>query len=1150
LPGAAIWQNDAQGQHLSATERAVYYPVSMVIPSAGNERALGYDLGSEPIRRAALEEAARTGLTTGTEPVTLVQDTGTQLGMLVFRPVYDDSQPRRLRGLVLAVLRMEALLQSANPDRMVLVSISCLHGDAAAEPLAASWDAGSPPTGEISVTIPVLAFGKSFDVTSHAGPDFQQTHPRQAGAIALLSGLALTAMIAALSHVTLRRRDDLERLVTERTSALTASEQSYRDQFARNAAVMLLVDPADGALLDANDAATCFYGYPREQLLTMRTSDFNLLPPDEDRQELSCVLLEHGRCAHSQHRLANGQVRDVEISASCIVTSSGTILHAIVTDNTERTQAEMALRRQSSLITSLLDSIPDIIFFKDTAGVYLGCNPPFAEFVGKSRQDIVGNTDIGLFGDEIGNSFRYHDKEMLAQGIPRHNEEWITYPDGRRILLDTLKTPYWGADGELIGILGVSRDITEHDLAKQERENATVRLELAAKAGGIGVWDFDLVNGVLVWDDQMFALYGTDRQHFSGAYEAWTAGVHPDDVLRSDAAIQAAIRGERDFDTEFRVVWPDGCIRNIRALAVVQRNETGKPLRMIGTNWDITAEKHTEVLLMDANEVLEEAVHTAELASRAKSEFLANMSHELRTPMNGVLGLNNLLLDTELTAEQRRYVTTVRSSGEALLALLNDILDYSKMEAGKLDLEVLDFDLRAMLDDFAALQSLSAHDKELEFICSAAPEVPTFVRGDPGRLRQILVNLAGNAIKFTRYGEVAVRAGLVSETDTDAVVRFSIRDTGIGIPTDKQGLLFRKFAQVDSTVSRKFGGTGLGLAISRQLAALMGGTIGIISPSPATDGGGTEFWFTVQLGKQAPAARLPVPSAAISGLRILVVDDNATSRGVLQSQLAAWGVVASEAIDGPTALSALSSALEAGTPFAGALLDLQMPGMNGEELALAIKADDTLKDVRLILMASLTHKVEARRLTEIGVGGFLAKPVRQSDLHDCVTSVLHGTDVPQAAQSPVARSSITRLRAATVRILLAEDNVVNQHVAQGMLKKLGLHADAVANGAEAVAALTMIPYDLVLMDCMMPEMDGYEATRQIRSLSSGVLNHDIPVIAMTANAMLGDRQRCLAAGMNDYVSKPVDAKALAAAIDRWLPPDSTCAASPVPSLSA
>lgn len=284
--------------------------------------------------------------------------------------------------------------------------------------------------------------------------------------------------------------------------------------------------------------------------------------------------------------------------------------------------------------------------------------------------------------------------------------------------------------------------------------------------------------------------------------------------------------------------------------------------------------------------------------------------------------------------------------------------------------------------------------------------------------------------------------------------------------------------------------------------------------------------------------------------RILVVDDNATSRGVLQSQLAAWGVVASEAIDGPTALSALSSALEAGTPFAGALLDLQMPGMNGEELALAIKADDTLKDVRLILMASLTHKVEARRLTEIGVGGFLAKPVRQSDLHDCVTSVLHGTDVPQAAQSPVARSSITRLRAATVRILLAEDNVVNQHVAQGMLKKLGLHADAVANGAEAVAALTMIPYDLVLMDCMMPEMDGYEATRQIRSLSSGVLNHDIPVIAMTANAMLGDRQRCLAAGMNDYVSKPVDAKALAAAIDRWLPPDSTCAASPVPSLSA
>ncbi len=1150
LSGTPIWQKGAQGQRLPATERELYYPVSMVSPLAGNGCAVGYDLGSEPLRRAAIEEAAHTGLVTGTEPLILVQDSGTESGMLVLRPVFADRPPQQLRGFVSAVLRMETLLQSAGPDATVLLSLACLHTDAAPKPLAVSWTAKSPPDGEDGVSIPVFAFGKSFAVTAYAGPDFQHAQPRQTGAFVFLAGLALTAMIAGLSHATLRRREDLERLVIERTSALTASEQSYRDQFARNAAVMLLVDAADGTLLAANDAALRFYGYPREHLLALRISDLNLTSQAVDRPALTFASAEEGSRTDVQQRLADGSVRDVEISSSCIVTSGGVILHAIITDNTERTLAEAALKRQSSLITSLLDSIPDLIFFKDTESVYLGCNPSFAAFVGKSRAEIVGSNDDDLFGHEIGDMFRHHDKEMLKQRLPRHNEEWITYPDGRRVLLDTLKTPYWDADGVLIGIIGVSRDITERDAARQDRENATLRLELATRAGGVGVWDLDLIENVLVWDDQMFALYGTERKDFPGAYEAWVACVHPDDMARSDAEIRMAISGERNFDTEFRVVCTDGSIRNVRAIAVVQRDETGKPVRMIGTSWDITAAKRSEALLLDANHYLEEAILAAELANRAKSEFLANMSHELRTPMNGVIGINNLLLDTELTDEQRRYATTVQTSGESLLMLLNDILDYSKMEAGKLDLETLDFDLRATLDDFAALQSLRAHEKGLEFICSAAAEVPSFVRGDPGRLRQILVNLAANAIKFTHQGEVAVRAALVSETDTETVVRFSIRDTGIGIPADKQHVLFRKFSQVDSTVTRKFGGTGLGLAISRQLAELMGGTIGLSSPLPASDGGGTEFWFTARLGKQAQAAAVAVPAADVRGLRFLVVDDNATSREVLLTQLTAWGLDADEAGDGPTALSALHAARKAGTPFAGALLDLQMPGMDGEELARAIKRDDTLGDIRLILMTPLAQKVEARRLAEIGVGACLTKPVRVSDLRDCLASLRHGADQSQSPLPAVSRPSVRTLREHTVRILIAEDNVVNQHVARGILKKLGLHADAVANGAEAIAALEMIPYDLVLMDCMMPEMDGYEATRQIRSQRSGVLNHDIPVIAMTANAMLGDRQLCLEAGMNDYVSKPVDAKALAAALDRWLPPDSSCAAPPVPSLSA
>jgi PAS domain S-box-containing protein len=847
-------------------------------------------------------------------------------------------------------------------------------------------------------------------------------------------------------------------------------------------------------------------------------------------------------------------------------------------DITERKRTEMALRESEAKYMDLYENAPDMYASVNAQTALIEeCNMTLANTLGHTKEEIIGRPVVEIYHPDCLEDVKNAFKLFLETGEIHDKELQLQREDGSKLDVSLNASSVRGENGRILH----SRSIL-HDTTERTRNNAinSVRWHLIQFAATHSLDELleETLNGAEELTDSCIGFYHfveddqetltlqnwstKTKSHFCKAkgkgrhYPIAQAGVWVDCVTEGKPVVH------NDYASlPHRKGMPSGHAEVIRELVVpVFRGNKIKAILGIGNKptdytekdvettslladlaWEVAERKRAEEELKKHRDYLEELVaertgeleaakEQAEAASVAKSEFLANMSHEIRTPLNGIMGILNLLQDTPVTSEQLDLLDTGKRSADGLLTVINDILDFSKIEAGKLDIEIIKFNLRNTIEEVVELPAMLARQKQLEFIFEIFADVPILLKGDPGRIRQIIINLCNNAVKFTSKGIIHFRVSMVHETDAMAILRFEVQDTGIGIAEDRLSTVFKSFRQSDGSTTRKYGGTGLGLTICKKLVALMGGQIGVKS----TLGKGSTFWFTIPLKKQSAWAE-PMQTAPenLRKKRILLVDDNPNNLEILKHHMEAWECECDTATSGKMALSLIQAVAEVDAPFDAVITDMIMSDMNGAELGRQIREDSRYKEAHLIMLTSTGLRGDAACLEKIGFNAYLTKPVSRSQLFNCLVTLFgdkySGNTKAHECQM-VTKHSLSDANFKNTRILVAEDNHINLKIALKMLEAFGLKADGVGNGKEALDALTRIKYDLVLMDLQMPEMDGFEASCKIRENQAGINSPHIPIIALTANAMKGDREKCLAAGMNDYITKPIEPQKLSAAI--------------------
>ncbi|MBV8649495.1 PAS domain S-box protein [Paludibacterium sp.] len=1108
------------------------FVIQYVEPVNGNEPAIGLDIASDANRMGAAREAILNNAPTLTKPITLVQASSqNHRGLLFMLPVYTPSAPlataderwRAAYGLVYAPLVVDEVLGALDMPREAM-SLTLEDVDTPDRPIQfyASPGADAPAFRGLSQRVTLTMYGRHWAVTLKARKtfiaDLDLADPRRIAA----EIAAVAALLAIVTYFLLinRNRRYQSFLDQSRLAAIVASSNDG-----------IIGKTRDGIVSSWNKAAERIFGYTAQEAVGQRIVDL-IVPPDlyEEEDGILAHIVKGESVPYfiTRRRRRDGSIIEVSVTVSPVLGQDGSVIGAAKTvrDITEE-------RRQEARFHLAVEAAPAAMLMVDRAQRITLANRRAAKLFGYPHDALLGIPLENLIPDRFRTPLTNHLSAFYrAPDSPPKEGLWELYgqrKDGSEVPVEIALSPVESSEG--VSVLATISDLTVRRRLEQQLQTTLERLKLAVDAAHIGTWVWHLSDDRLEWDARMMELYDIDAMPEALTYAFWRDRLHPDDVSEAERALQWLRQGGGSGEMTFRVIHRDGSEHYIAAAAILEHAQDGAAQEVVGICMDVTKEKQFEAKILALNASLEdqvvirtgqlqEALAAAEKATQAKSEFLANMSHEIRTPMNAILGLCYLLGKQNLAPSPADMVRQIDRSGHALLSIINDILDFSKIEAQRMELEDIPFRLSDVLDNLASIMTSAVGNKPVELMISPPPAGTDFLKGDSLRLSQVLINLVSNAIKFTQEGEVEVAVErLEIEREGGVWLRFAVRDTGIGIPKDKQAEIFQAFSQADSSTTRSFGGTGLGLTISSRLVALMGGQLNVDSQP----GKGSTFRFDIPLALNKPEDHAEPDMAH---LRVLIADDHHSALAVLTSTVASLGWHADPVDSGGEAIARVFAP---GAPrYDILLLDWKMPGIDGLQAAAEIRARARGEHAPIIIMVTAYDRNQLREQPGSEAADlFLDKPVTSSCLYNAVVEVKQRRKTPAAPS--MAQPAGQRL--AGLRVLVVDDSETNREVAEHILKSEGAHVARAEDGLAALAVLEMhgADIDVVLMDMQMPLMDGYEATRQIRALPA---LKRLPVVALTAGAFKSQRDMALAAGVDDFVAKPFEVSQLVSVLTR------------------